>query len=72
MRKLICDRCGREIDQGFNDDYNMKPKAFCRIFGDGVDTLGYEVGDLEYDLCDDCANQLVAFLKNSYNLSPGD
>ena len=63
MRKLICDRCGREIDQGFMDKFDMKPKAFCRIYGNEVDTLGYGAGDLEYDLCEDCANKLVTFLK---------
>lgn len=63
MRKLICDRCGKEIDQGFADKFDMKPKAFCRIYGDEVSTMGYEVGDLEYDLCENCTNELVEFLK---------
>ena len=62
VRKLICDKCGKEIDQGFSDKYDMKPKAFCRIYGEnarfGVDTSG----DLEYDLCENCANELVTFL----------
>lgn len=72
MRKLICDRCGREIDQGYNDDYNLRPKALCRVFGKNDPQLVSDSGDLEYDLCGDCANQLVTFLKNSYNLSPGN
>lgn len=72
MRKLICDRCGKEIDTSFMDKYDMHPKAFCRIFGENN---GFDAGtsnDLEYDLCEDCTNQLVTFLKNSYNLSPGN
>lgn len=71
MRKLICDRCGREIGQSFSNNYDMKPKALCRIFGDKTSGIYSETEDLEYDLCDDCANQLVTFLKNLYNLSPG-
>ena len=63
VRKLICDKCGKEIDQGFADKFDMKPKAFCRIYNDTVDVMGYEVGDLEYDLCENCANELVEFLK---------
>lgn len=63
VRKLICDKCGKEIDQGYNDDYNLHPKAFCRIYGDGISVMGYEVDDLEYDLCENCANELVEFLK---------
>ena len=63
MRKMICDRCGEEIDTSFMDKYDMHPKAFCRVFGrnDGQSLVGSE--DLEYDLCDNCANQLVTFLK---------
>ena len=63
MRKLICDRCGREIDQGFADKYDMKPKAFCRIYGKNDPQLVSDPGDLEYDLCENCANELVTFLK---------
>ena len=63
MRKLICDRCGKEIDQGFNGDYNMRPKAYCKVFDHHYPSLGEISGDLEYDLCKDCANQLVTFLK---------
>lgn len=63
VRKLICDRCGKEIDQGFADKYDMKPKASCRIFGKNDPQLVLDPGDLEYDLCGDCANQLVTFLR---------
>lgn len=63
MRKLVCDRCGKEIDQGFSDKFDMHPKAFCRIFGDHYQSLSEPSGDLEYDLCQDCTNQLVTFLK---------
>ena len=63
VRKLICDRCGKEIDQGYNDDYNLHPKAFCRIFGDKNSGIYSKTEDLEYDLCENCANELVEFLK---------
>ena len=63
VRKLICDRCGEEIDQGFADKYDMHPAAFCRIFGKNDTQLVSDPGDLEYDLCKNCANQLVTFLK---------
>ena len=63
MRKLICDKCGEEIDQGFADKYDMKPKAFCRIYGKTDSQLVSDPGDLEYDLCENCANELVEFLK---------
>lgn len=63
MRKLVCDRCGREIDQGYMDKYDMRPSAFCRVFNHHYPSLGEESGDLEYDLCEDCTNQLVTFLK---------
>lgn len=63
MRKMICDRCGEEIDQGFENKYDMHPKAFCKIYNDDVNTMGYKIDDLEYELCEDCANQLVTFLK---------
>ena len=63
VRKLICDRCGNEIDQGFADKYDMKPKAFCRIYGENNGFDAGTSGDLEFDLCENCTNQLVAFLK---------
>ena len=63
VRKLVCDRCGREIDQGFVNKYDMRPKAYCHIFDDHYPSLSEESGDLEYDLCEDCTNQLVTFLK---------
>ena len=63
MRKLICDKCGKEIDVGFADKYDMKPASFCRIYGKNDSNLVSDPGDLEYDLCEDCTNQLVTFLK---------
>lgn len=63
MRKLICDRCGEEIDTSFMDKYDMHPKATCRIFGDKTNGILVDSEDLEYDLCRNCANQLVTFLK---------
>ena len=61
VRKLICDRCGEEIDTSFMDKYDIKPAAFCRIYGKHPEHI--DSGDLEYELCEDCANQLVTFLK---------
>ena len=66
MRKMICDRCGEEIDTSFMDKYDMHPKAFCRIFGKNSRGTGGLVeccDDLEYELCENCANELVIFLK---------
>ena len=63
VRKLICDRCGEEIDTSFMDKYDMHPKATCRVFGNGTSKIGYENQDLEYDLCKNCTNELVTFLK---------
>ena len=63
VRKMICDRCGEEIDQGFENKYDLLPKAFCKIYNNDVNTMGYKVDDLEYELCENCANQLVTFLK---------
>lgn len=63
VRKLICDKCKKEIDVSFMDKYDMHPKASCRIFGDKGSKILSDSADLEYDLCEDCANQLVTFLK---------
>lgn len=66
VRKMICDRCGEEIDTSYMDKYDMHPKAFCTIFGDnlrGTGGLVERCDDLEYDLCENCTNQLVTFLK---------
>lgn len=63
VRKLICDRCGEEIDTSFMDKYDIHPKATCRVFGNKTSGIYSETEDLEYDLCENCANQLVTFLK---------
>ena len=63
MRKLICDKCGEEIDISFMDKYNIKPAAFCRIYGRNDGQSLSDSDDLEYELCQNCANQLVTFLK---------
>lgn len=63
MRKLICDKCKKEIDTSYMDKYDMHPSAMCKIFGDqnGFDMSSSD--DLEYELCEDCTNKLVEFLK---------
>ena len=63
MRKLICDKCGKEIDTSYMDKYDIRPTATCRIFGKFSPTLDRHNDDLEYELCEDCTNQLVTFLK---------
>ena len=63
MRKLICDRCGEEIDTSFMDKYDEHPSAHVRIFGKNDVYGGTRGEDLEYDLCEDCTNKLVEFLK---------
>lgn len=63
MRKLICDRCGKEIDTSFMDKYDMHPKASCKIFGKFKPDLVADLDALEYELCEDCTNKLVEFLK---------
>lgn len=63
VRKLICDRCGEEINTSFMDKYDMHPKAFCKIYGENAGFDAGTSGDLEYELCEDCTNQLVTFLK---------
>lgn len=63
MRKLICDRCGEEINTSFMDKYDMHPAATCRVFGKNMTTLDRPNEDLEYDLCENCTNELVTFLK---------
>ena len=63
VRKLICDKCKKEIDTSFMDKYDMHPAATCRIFGKKYSEIMSDSDDLEYELCEDCANQLVTFLK---------
>ena len=63
MRKMICDRCGEEIDVSYMDRYDVKPAAICKVFGKKSSLGLVEPTDLEYELCDNCANKLVVFLK---------
>ena len=67
MRKLICDKCGKEIDTSTLDKYDMHPASMCRIFGKNLRGTGGFVersDDLEYELCENCTNKLVEFLKD--------
>lgn len=66
VRKLICDKCGKEIDTSYMDKYDIKPASMIRIYGSklrGTGGLIDSPDDLEYELCEDCTNQLVTFLK---------
>lgn len=63
VRKLICDRCKKEIDTSFMDKYEIRGSSFVRIYGDDHSKINSYSEDLEYDLCKDCTNQLVTFLK---------
>ena len=49
MRKLICDRCKKEIE---GDEY-----VHLRIGGGGI------IKQREFDLCKGCENSLVIFLE---------
>ena len=66
MRKLVCDRCGKEIDESFGNKYDITPSSMIRIYGSklrGTGGLIESMDDLEYELCQNCTNQLVTFLK---------
>ena len=66
MRKIVCDRCGKEIDTSYMDKFDIHPSSMVRIFGKNLkngDYLDTKFNDLEYELCEDCTNQLVTFLK---------
>ena len=57
MRKLICDKCGREIDAGFDYFVEMEPTSKITIPNGTND-------ELHFDLCKNCTNSLVEWLKN--------
>lgn len=63
VRKLVCDKCGKEVDTSYMDKYDIKPSSMIRIYGSKGDSLIENPGDLEYELCRDCTNKLVEFLK---------
>lgn len=66
MRKLICDRCGKEVDTSYMDKYDIKPSSMIRVYGSKLRGTGGLIegpDDLEYELCEDCTNKLVEFLK---------
>lgn len=65
VRKLICDRCKKEIDISFMDKYDIKGSSFVRVYGDPHALDMSKDEDLEYDLCKNCTNQLVEFLKSA-------
>ena len=64
VRKLVCDKCGKEVDTSYMDKFDIKPSSIVRIYGSKSDSLIANPGDLEYELCQNCTNQLVEFLKN--------
>ena len=66
VRKLVCDKCGKEVDTSYMDKFDIHPSSMVRIFGKNLkngDYLDTKFNDLEYELCEDCTNQLVTFLK---------
>ena len=63
MHKLVCDKCGKEIDTSTLDKFDIRPNAICRILRDKNGQFVDGSHDLEYDLCEDCTNKLVTFLK---------
>ena len=61
MRKLVCDCCGKEIDESYKSDgLGLKPKAHLTVFDDenGVDFV-----NLEYDLCQFCTKKVIDCIK---------
>ena len=67
MRKLVCDMCGKEIDESYKSDgLGLKPKAHLTVFGDRSDL---DWVDLEYDLCQFCTERVVDVIKMKFNLS---
>lgn len=63
VRKLVCDKCGKEVDTSYMDKYDIKGSSFVKVYGDNAGFDAGTSGDLEYDLCEDCTNKLVEFLK---------
>lgn len=65
MRKLVCDCCGKDIDESYKSDgLSLKPKARLVVFGEkGIDYVDSEE-DLEYDLCQFCSEEIVKYIKN--------
>ena len=64
MRKLVCDCCGKEIDESYKSDgLGLRPKAHLTVFGNkGIDYVDSKE-DLEYDLCQFCTEKVVDFIK---------
>ena len=61
VRKLICDCCGKEIDESYKSDgLGLQPKAHLTVYGNdnGLDWV-----DLEYDLCQFCSEKVVDCIK---------
>lgn len=71
MRKLICDGCGKQIDEGYKSDWEMKPASIIRVYGKELTSVNGEMRDMEYELCSDCTNKVVTLLKNE-SKSEGD
>lgn len=71
MRKLVCDCCGKEINESYKSDgLGLKPKARLTVFGENA---GFDAGiydDLEYDLCQFCSEKVVDFIKMRWKLEP--
>ena len=69
MRKLMCDCCGEEIDTTYMDEYNIHPKAKLIVFDEIHGELDKKFGNLEYDLCENCTEKLVSFIKKCNNVT---
>jgi hypothetical protein len=57
MKKIICDRCGKEIESVMLADKLIKGINY-----DLTSQVAFNVR--KYDLCDDCQNDLTDWLNN--------
>lgn len=66
MQTVICDRCGKKLFSkkpigSFRGEYHA-PRGFRRnVWIDRF--LGYKIVDVDIDLCEDCADELVELIK---------
>ena len=65
MKKIICDRCGKEIESSTyqnRDENTLASDIFSRINYKLTSQIGFNIRT--YDLCKDCQNDLTDWLNN--------
>ena len=65
-RKLICDRCKKEIDTSFMDKYDIKGSSFVRVYGDDHSKINSYNEDLELD--ESFSEQIADMIMLNYSL----